>query len=276
VFGGFTRLTDSGLGCPDWPGCYGEANPFLAHDAHRRRRGADADRPGDQNESLDRDDPPLPGDGHRRPDHRPDGRSAGCNGAVRKGARRFAPGCRRMLFLWVCVQGAFGAWTVTMKLQPVIVTTHLLLGMTLLALLAWLGGREDHLLNPARPWPRRMRGLRAPAPAGLAGRRRAAGPDRPGRVGEHQLCDAGLQRFPALPRTNCPGDGLRTRLHLWRELGKTAAGHYLPFSALTAIHWVHRNFAASCAGAGPGRLARLARRPARHRAQHCSSIMAQL
>jgi cytochrome c oxidase assembly protein subunit 15 len=32
VFGAFTRLTDSGLGCPDWPGCYGEANPFLAHD----------------------------------------------------------------------------------------------------------------------------------------------------------------------------------------------------------------------------------------------------
>jgi cytochrome c oxidase assembly protein subunit 15 len=30
---------------------------------------------------------------------------------------------------------------------------------------------------------------------------------------------------------------------LWRELGKTAAGHYLPFQALTAIHWVHRNFA---------------------------------
>ena len=32
MFGGFTRLSDSGLGCPDWPGCYGSANPFLAHE----------------------------------------------------------------------------------------------------------------------------------------------------------------------------------------------------------------------------------------------------
>ena len=31
MFGGFTRLTDSGLGCPDWPGCYGTSSPFAAH-----------------------------------------------------------------------------------------------------------------------------------------------------------------------------------------------------------------------------------------------------
>ncbi|MCB2002512.1 MAG: COX15/CtaA family protein, partial [Rhodoferax sp.] len=31
LFGAFTRLTDSGLGCPDWPGCYGSASPVGAH-----------------------------------------------------------------------------------------------------------------------------------------------------------------------------------------------------------------------------------------------------
>jgi cytochrome c oxidase assembly protein subunit 15 len=40
VFGGFTRLTDSGLGCPDWPGCYGLANPFLAHEQISAARSA--------------------------------------------------------------------------------------------------------------------------------------------------------------------------------------------------------------------------------------------
>jgi cytochrome c oxidase assembly protein subunit 15 len=31
LFGAFTRLSDSGLGCPDWPGCYGHASPWQAH-----------------------------------------------------------------------------------------------------------------------------------------------------------------------------------------------------------------------------------------------------
>ena len=46
MFGGFTRLTDSGLGCPDWPGCYGTSSPFIAHAAITRRASGDADRAG--------------------------------------------------------------------------------------------------------------------------------------------------------------------------------------------------------------------------------------
>ena len=38
LFGAFTRLTDSGLGCPDWPGCYGNASPIGAQRADRRGR----------------------------------------------------------------------------------------------------------------------------------------------------------------------------------------------------------------------------------------------
>ena len=49
--------------------------------------------------------------------------------------------------------------------------------------------------------------------------------------------------FPLCAGKVVPEMDFEHGFHLWRELGKTAAGHYLPFSALTAIHWVHRNFA---------------------------------
>jgi heme A synthase len=49
--------------------------------------------------------------------------------------------------------------------------------------------------------------------------------------------------FPTCGGKLVPEMDFEHGFHLWRELGKTAAGHYLPFSALTAIHWVHRNFA---------------------------------
>jgi cytochrome c oxidase assembly protein subunit 15 len=40
LFGAFTRLTDSGLGCPDWPGCYGSASPTGAHAQIRAEEAA--------------------------------------------------------------------------------------------------------------------------------------------------------------------------------------------------------------------------------------------
>lgn len=156
VFGGFTRLTDSGLGCPDWPGCYGEANPFLAHEHIAAAEALMPTGPVTKVkawiEMIHRF--LAMGIGFliiglmiaswmqwRRSNGRTEGRAA-------------SPWLPTLLFFWVIVQGAFGAWTVTLKLQPVIVTLHLLFGMTLLALAAWLGGREDHLLQPRRRWPR--------------------------------------------------------------------------------------------------------------------------
>ncbi|GGB90314.1 COX15/CtaA family protein [Pseudoduganella buxea] len=246
VFGAFTRLTDSGLGCPDWPGCYGLANPFLAHEEIRAA------------EALMPTGPVTMVKAWIEMIHRYLAMGIGIlimammavswyrwkkgrdSGAGRAG---YEPGYPTALFLFVCLQGAFGAWTVTLKLQPVIVTMHLLLGMGLLAMLAWLGGRQDQALRP-------MAAVGTPR-TGLPGLRRLAVAS--GLVLLVQLFLGGwvstnyatlaCTEFPLCGGKLVPEMDFEHGFHLWRELGKTAAGHYLPFSALTAVHWVHRNFA---------------------------------
>jgi len=54
---------------------------------------------------------------------------------------KVSPWFPSFLFFFICLQGAFGAWTVTLKLQPIIVSTHLMLGMGLLSLLAFFKAR---------------------------------------------------------------------------------------------------------------------------------------
>jgi len=129
MFGGFTRLSDSGLGCPDWPGCYGSANPFLAHEHIVAA------------ETLMPTGPVTVVKAWIEMTHRYLAMAIGVLIVAmmvqawrqwKKNKRaEFAPALPTALFLFVCLQGAFGAWTVTLKLQPVIVTIHLLLGMGL-------------------------------------------------------------------------------------------------------------------------------------------------
>lgn len=137
VFGGFTRLTDSGLGCPDWPGCYSEMNPLLAHD---EIKAAEAILP---------NGPVTVAKAWIEMIHRYLAMAVGMLIVSQmilawwqRKQRQHSPWLPTVLFFFVCLQGAFGAWTVTLKLQPVIVTTHLLLGLGLLALLVWSLERE--------------------------------------------------------------------------------------------------------------------------------------
>ncbi|MDB5934212.1 MAG: cytochrome oxidase subunit [Massilia sp.] len=240
VFGGFTRLTDSGLGCPDWPGCYGLANPFLAHEHIAAAQ------------ELMPTGPVTLVKAWIEMIHRYLAMGIGVLIVAlmakawlqwrRNRSDAFAPALPTALFLFVCVQGAFGAWTVTLKLQPVIVSIHLLLGMGLLAMLAWLGGREDHLVKPqiAGGNPVALRGVRALAlvSAAVLLVQVALG----GWVSTNYATLA-CSDFPMCNGQLVPPMDFEHGFTLWRELGKTAAGHYLPFAALTAIHWVHRNFA---------------------------------
>jgi cytochrome c oxidase assembly protein subunit 15 len=150
----------------------------------------------------------------------------------------YAPALPTALVLFVGLQGAFGAWTVTMKLQPVIVTTHLLLGMGLLALVTWLGCRQDLYQQAGRIV--RAQGGRWPylVAAAVLVVQIALG----GWVSTNYATLA-CSDFPLCNGAVMPDMDFSHGFTLWRELGKTAAGHYIPMSALTAIHWVHRNFA---------------------------------
>ena len=222
VFGGFTRLTDSGLGCPDWPGCYGLANPFQAHE---QISAANALMP---------TGPVSVVKAWIEMIHRYLAMGIGVLIMAlmakawlqwrRNRSDAFAPALPTALFLFVCVQGAFGAWTVTMKLQPVIVTIHLLLGMGLLALLTWMGGREDYLVKPQPPGgdPAALRSVR---PLAIVSAVLLVRADRAGRLGQHQLRHAGLHRLSRYAAARwCRRWTSNTAFTLWRELGKTAAG----------------------------------------------------
>lgn len=233
VFGAFTRLSDSGLGCPDWPGCYGLANPALAS------------RQIDAAEALLPNGPVTVLKAWIEMTHRYLALAIGVLIVAMtaqawrqwRASRRpaFSPWPPGALLALVCLQGAFGAWTVTLKLQPLIVTLHLLFGMTLLAALTWLGMRQNGAAadgaDAGTRWLAALAGVLLAVQIALGGWVSAnyaalACADFP-------LC--GGQLLPAMDF----GHGFT----LWRALGRTGTGHALPFDALTAIHWAHRSFA---------------------------------
>src|SRR5256714_5126409 len=133
LFGAFPRLTDSGLGCPDWPGCYGNASPLGAQDEIQSAQTAMPTGP------------VTHGKAWVEMVHRYLATGVGVLIVVlavaswwqaRRGRASISPWWATATLVWVCAQGAFGALTVTMKLYPAIVTGHLLGGFGLLVLLA--------------------------------------------------------------------------------------------------------------------------------------------
>ncbi len=236
MFGAFTRLTNSGLGCPDWPGCYGHSNPLQAM---QHIRAAEALMP---------DGPVTVMKAWIEMIHRYLAMGIGVliiaivvlswRFWLRSGRTRaeFSPYFPVLLLIFVCLQGAFGAWTVTMKLQPIIVTMHLMLGMGLLAMLTWLGARQkDHpYVGPA------SYALRIPAAIALV--LLAVQIFLGGWVSTNYAALA-CSDFPLCHGAVIPQMDFEHGFSFWRALGKTVDGEYLPFDALTAIHWTHRVFA---------------------------------
>jgi heme a synthase len=263
LFGAFTRLTDSGLGCPDWPGCYGNASPLGA--AHAISAAQTAMPTG----------PVTHGKAWVEMVHRYLATSVGvliltlavASWWQRKRGSPVSPWWPTFTLGWVCLQGAFGAWTVTMKLFPAIVTLHLVGGLVLLALLC------AQAVAYARPALRLRATGRAAVLAVFV--LLAAQTVLGGWVSTNYAvlaCDS----FPLCQGRWWPAMDFAQAFQIWRPLGQLQDGSYLSFAGLTAIHYAHRLGAYGVLLALAGLAWRLHRSPASRRPARWLAVLTAL
>ena len=229
--GAYVRLSDAGLGCPDWPGCYGKL--IGVPDNHHEVNEAQAAFP---------HAPVEAGKAWKEMIHR---YLAGILGLViatltalaiwpRNSSRHVGP----HIFLTglVLVQAALGMLTVTWLLKPVIVTLHLLGGMLILSTMVGIYAKENllqlnstsHALKMAA-WGVTALVLMQIALGGWTSANYAAMA-----CSDYPLCQGQLM----------PADLDWSHAFVFnRELGQTADGQMLSLQTLTAIHWTHRTFA---------------------------------
>jgi cytochrome c oxidase assembly protein subunit 15 len=257
IVGAYVRLQDAGLGCPDWPGCYGHwvGVPGEAHEVERAEQ-AFPDRPIEARKAW------------KELFHR---YLAGTLGVLllailtiswlQRRALRQSPWLPTAIVALAALQGALGMWTVTLLLKPMIVTLHLLGGMATLGLLTWLalrqlappygGARTNRLPQGGARTNRLAHGGARLLPPDAARAKRL----RPWAVFGLVIvaCQIALggwvaanyaalacQDFPTCHGVWLPDMDFRHGFQFVRELGMTAAGAPLAFEALTAIHWMHR------------------------------------
>ena len=225
VFGAYTRLSDSGLGCPDWPGCYSQASPLAAHADIAQAQATMPSGPVTHVKAW------------IEMVHRYLAMTVGLlivllatAGWRARRSLPHSPWWGAATLAWVIVQGLFGRYTVTLKLYPAIVSAHLLGGMVLLALLAW-----QYASLRGRPASIGVAGPVILAVLALVAVQIALG----GWVSSNYAVLA-CQGFPTCNGQWWPAMDAGHGFTVLRELGRTDAGGFLPAQALVAIHLAHR------------------------------------
>ncbi|MBV8658568.1 MAG: COX15/CtaA family protein [Burkholderiales bacterium] len=227
VLGAYVRLSNAGLGCPDWPGCYGHPTPVHAIGEISAAQAQSPTGP----VSLDK--------AWKEMVHRYVAGGLGLLVVIlaalaikHRDRLRQSPALPVAVFFLICLQGAFGAWTVTMKLRPAIVTGHLLFGLSTLALLVWSALRQREwapLRSGASFRPYAMLGLLIVIAQIMLG----------GWVSTNYAALV-CSDFPTCQGALVPAMDFHDGFSLLRELGKAPDGHMLTLANLTAIHWLHR------------------------------------
>ncbi len=231
LLGAYTRLSDAGLGCPDWPGCYGK----LLAPTHAPDVSAAADAYPDSRIE--------PAKAWKEMIHR---YAAGTLGMLivllaflsfrdrRRPWRRWLAG---FLVALVIFQALLGMWTVTLQLKPLVVMGHLLGGLTLLGLLWWLALREQQRWKPVSGPATLLRRLRPRAWTALA-------------LVSLQIALGGWTSanyaalvcpdFPTCQGVWWPNVDFLDGFTPWRGLGVNYEGGVLNLAAATAVHMAHR------------------------------------
>ena len=229
VLGAYVRLSDAGLGCPDWPGCYGTLTVPQSETALQQAQMAYPDSPVEHPKAW------------KEMIHRYFAGALGLLVAAifvlgwraRKDIK-VSPWLTTFLALLIVAQAAFGMWTVTLKLMPLVVTTHLMGGMSTLALLVWVAHRQRGLSSARylqaewlRPWVRGAL-LVIFAQIFLGG------------WTSTNYAWSACTDFPTCHGAWFPDMDFANAFHWVRELGLDATGKTLQLAAYTAIQWTHR------------------------------------
>jgi cytochrome c oxidase assembly protein subunit 15 len=230
VLGAWVRLTDAGLGCPDWPGCYGS---IVVPDSETERADAQADFP---------DRPLVPHKAWNEMIHRYVATTLGMSImsiallAWRNRHSIGQPVKLPLLLLGVVIfQGLLGMWTVTLLLKPIIVMAHLLGGLTTLSLLFWLILEDRRRKDISQAKERPVVGI---ALAGLILLTVQIG------LGGWTSANYAALACPDLP--TCQGQWWPEEANfdegfvMWRGLGVDYEGGVLDAPSRVAIHYTHR------------------------------------
>lgn len=227
VLGAYVRLSDAGLGCPDWPGCYGALTVPQSEQAIASAQQAYPDKPLERAKAW------------KEMLHR---YLAGCLGLLVAALAALAYRHRqRIATSWqlsvalvalIVMQALLGMWTVTLLLKPVIVTLHLLGGMTTLIILSWIAVRNTVTPTIALPanqqWWLRMALLIWLLQVMLGG------------WTSSNYAALACTDFPTCHGLWWPQMNFGEAFHLTRALGESRDGGQLHLDALTAIQWIHR------------------------------------
>jgi cytochrome c oxidase assembly protein subunit 15 len=231
VLGAFVRLSDAGLGCPDWPGCYGNLTP--AHSVEDIR-AAEAVQPGG---------PVTLAKAWKEMVHRylamiVGSLIAAITFAAVRNRRVWSQGVALPMVLSASVifQAALGAWTVTLLLKPAIVTAHLLGGVLILAMLTWLWQRQ----RDAGAWSAPILDAHPLRVFALIALLTIFAQITLGGWVSTNYAALACADLPTCHGAWIPPMDFANAFHVIRPLGVGPDGELLTHEALRAIHWTHR------------------------------------